>query len=78
MRSGGGGRPGNSRCLGSSALTWIRGGGGCALFSFQYTASGPTDNVGFLTSDLAVCVSETLRGVSGGGGGGGSLPQGHF
>lgn len=30
------------------------------LFSFQYTASGPADNVGFLTSDLAVCVSETL------------------
>lgn len=30
------------------------------LFSFQYTASGPAANVGFLTSDLAVIVSETL------------------
>lgn len=81
MRSGGGGRPGSSRCLGSSALTWIRRGsgwGGGALFSFQYTASGPADNVGFLTSDLAVCVSETLRGVSGGGGGGGIIATGAF
>lgn len=44
-----------------------RGAGGSSLFSFQYTACGSADNVGFLTSDLTVCVSETLRGVVDGG-----------
>lgn len=51
---------------------WWRG----LLFSFQYTASGSSDNVGFLTSDLVVCVSETLRGVGGRGQGVGSCHRG--
>lgn len=54
----------------------MRVGGGAAvkrgrrgsLFSFQCTASGSVDNVGFLTSDLVVCTLETLTGVGGDGG----------